>query len=296
MATEGIIVKNADGSLNVPENPIIPFIEGDGIGPDIWRAARLVMDSAVEKAYAGRRKIIWREVMAGEKSFQQTGAWLPDETLDAIEKHAVAIKGPMTTPVGKGIRSLNVAIRQKLDLYACVRPVKYIDPVPSPMKHPEKIDMVVFRENTEDLYAGIEYQAGSTEAEKVRAFLNDQMGTDLPPDAGLGIKPISARKTKRLVARAIAHAIDSGYSSVTLMHKGNIMKFTEGAFAKWGYELAREKFGDRTITEKELYDDYQGKVPARQAGNQGSHRGYAVSAGPAAPRGVWGDCHTQFER
>jgi isocitrate dehydrogenase len=262
MATEGIIVNNADGSLNVPDNPIIPFIEGDGIGPDIWRAARLVMDSAVEKACAGRRKIIWLEVLAGEKSFQQTGAWLPDETLNAIEKHVVAIKGPMTTPVGKGIRSLNVAIRQKLDLYACVRPVKYIDPVPSPMKHPEKIDMVVFRENTEDLYAGIEFQAGSTEAEKVRAFLNDQMGTDLPQDAGLGIKPISARNTKRLVARAIAHAIDSGYSSVTLMHKGNIMKFTEGAFAKWGYEVAREKFPDRTITEKELYDDYQGKVPA----------------------------------
>ena len=262
MATEGVIVKNADGSLKVPDNPIIPFIEGDGIGPDIWRAARLVMDSAVEKACGGKRKIIWLEVPAGEKSFQQTGAWLPDETLDAIEKHVVAIKGPMTTPVGKGIRSLNVAIRQKLDLYACVRPVKYIDPVPSPMKHPEKIDMVIFRENTEDLYAGIEFQAGSTEAEKVRAFLNDQMGTDLPQDAGLGIKPISARNTKRLVARAIAHAIDSGYSSVTLMHKGNIMKFTEGAFAKWGYEVAREKFGDRTITEKELYDDYQGKVPA----------------------------------
>jgi isocitrate dehydrogenase len=262
MATEGVIVKNADGSLKVPDNPIIPFIEGDGIGPDIWRAARLVMDSAVEKACGGKRKIIWLEVPAGEKSFQQTGAWLPDETLDAIEKHVVAIKGPMTTPVGKGIRSLNVAIRQKLDLYACVRPVKYIDPVPSPMKHPEKIDMVVFRENTEDLYAGIEFQAGSTEAEKVRAFLNDQMGTDLPQDAGLGIKPISARNTKRLVARAIAHAIDSGYSSVTLMHKGNIMKFTEGAFAKWGYEVAREKFPDRTITEKELYDDYQGKVPA----------------------------------
>ena len=262
MATEGVIVKNADGSLKVPDNPIIPFIEGDGIGPDIWRAARLVMDSAVEKACGGKRKIIWLEVPAGEKSFQQTGAWLPDETLDAIEKHVVAIKGPMTTPVGKGIRSLNVAIRQKLDLYACVRPVKYIDPVPSPMKHPEKIDMVVFRENTEDLYAGIEFQAGSTEAEKVRAFLNDQMGTDLPQDAGLGIKPISARNTKRLVARAIAHAIDSGYSSVTLMHKGNIMKFTEGAFAKWGYEVAREKFPDRTITEKELYEDYQGKVPA----------------------------------
>ncbi len=261
MANEEIIVKNADGSLKVPDRPIIPFIEGDGIGPDIWRAARLVMDSAVEKAYAGKRKIIWLELLAGENSFQQTGAWLPDETLEAIEKHVVAIKGPMTTPVGKGIRSLNVAIRQKLDLYACVRPVKYIDPVPSPMKHPEKIDMVVFRENTEDLYAGIEYQAGSTDAEKVRAFLNDQMGTDLPHDAGLGIKPISARNTKRLVARAIAHAIDNGYPSVTLMHKGNIMKFTEGAFAKWGYEVAREKFGDQTITEKELYDDYQGKLP-----------------------------------
>jgi isocitrate dehydrogenase len=262
MATEGLIVKNADGSLNVPDNPIIPFIEGDGIGPDIWMAARLVMDGAVENAYAGRRKINWLEVMAGEKSFQHTGAWLPDETLDAIEKHVVAIKGPMTTPVGKGIRSLNVAIRQKLDLYACVRPVKYIDPVPSPMKHPEKIDMVVFRENTEDLYAGIEYQAGSADAEKLRTFLNDQMGTDLPDDSGLGIKPISAQNSKRLVASAIAHAIKNGYSSVTLMHKGNIMKFTEGAFAKWGYEIAREKFRNQTITEKELYDDYQGKLPA----------------------------------
>jgi len=261
MANEGLIVKNDDGSLNVPDSPVIPFIEGDGIGPDIWRAARLVMDGAVEKAYAGQRKINWLEVMAGEKSFQQTGAWLPDETLAAIETHVVAIKGPMTTPVGKGIRSLNVAIRQKLDLYACVRPVKYIDPVPSPMKHPEKIDMVVFRENTEDLYAGIEYQAGSAEAEKVRTFLNDQMGTALPHDAGLGIKPISAQNTKRLVARAVAHALDNGYASVTLMHKGNIMKFTEGAFANWGYEVAREKFNDRTITEKELYDDYDGKLP-----------------------------------
>jgi len=261
MANGEIIVKNADGSLNVPDNPIIPFIEGDGIGPDIWRAARLVMDSAIEKSYTGKRKIIWLEVMAGEKSFQQTRDWLPDETLDAIEKHVVSIKGPMTTPVGKGIRSLNVAIRQKLDLYACVRPVKYIDSVPSPMKHPEKIDIVVFRENTEDLYAGIEYQAGSAEAEKVRAFLNDQMGTRLPPDAGLGIKPISAQNTKRLVASAIAYAIDNSHSSVTLMHKGNIMKFTEGAFAKWGYEVAREKFGDQTITEKELYDDYQGQLP-----------------------------------
>jgi isocitrate dehydrogenase len=261
MTSGGVITKNTDGTLNVPDNPIIPFIEGDGIGPDIWQAAQLVMDRAVEKAYAGERKINWLEVMAGEKSFQQTGTWLPDETLSTIEKHVVAIKGPMTTPIGKGIRSLNVAIRQKLDLYACVRPVKYIDTVPSPMKHPEKIDMVVFRENTEDLYAGIEFEAGSTEAEKVRVFLNDQMGTELTDDTGLGIKPISARNTKRLVASAIDHAIDNGYNSVTLMHKGNIMKFTEGAFAKWGYEVAREKFRNETITEKELYDDYRGKFP-----------------------------------
>ena len=261
MTNEGIITKNNDGSLNVPDNPIIPFIEGDGIGPDIWRAAQLVMDSAVETAYAGKRRIVWLEVPAGEKSFQQTGTWLPDETLDIIEKHVVAIKGPMTTPVGKGIRSLNVAIRQKLDLYACVRPLKYIDTVPSPMKHPEKIDMIVFRENTEDLYAGIEFEAGSAEAEKLREFLNGQMGTSLPADAGLGIKPISATNTKRLVASAIVHAIENNYKSVTLMHKGNIMKFTEGAFAKWGYEVAREKFRNETITEKELYDDYRGKCP-----------------------------------
>ncbi len=261
MANEGIITKNDDGSLNVPDNPTIPFIEGDGIGPDIWRAARLVMDSAVETAYAGERKINWLEVPAGEKSFQKSGNWLPDETLATIEKHVVAIKGPMTTPVGKGIRSLNVAIRQKLDLYACVRPVKYIETVPSPMKRPEKINMVVFRENTEDLYAGIEFQADSAEAEKVRSFLNDQMGTHLTPETGLGIKPISAKNTKRLVASAISHAIKNGFPSVTLMHKGNIMKFTEGAFAKWGYEVAREKFRNDTITEKELYDDYQGKFP-----------------------------------
>jgi len=261
MTTGGIITKNSDGSLDVPDNPTVPFIEGDGIGPDIWQAAQMVMDRAVEKAYGGGRKINWLEVMAGEKSFQQTGTWLPDETLTTIEKHVVAIKGPMTTPIGKGIRSLNVAIRQKLDLYACVRPVKYIDTVPSPMKNPEKIDMVVFRENTEDLYAGIEFQAGSTEAEKVRGFLNDQMGTELTDDTGLGIKPISARNTKRLVVSAINHAIDNGYNSVTLMHKGNIMKFTEGAFAKWGYEVAREKFRNETITEKELYDDYRGKFP-----------------------------------
>jgi isocitrate dehydrogenase len=261
MKNEGLITKNADGSLNVPDKPIIPFIEGDGIGPDIWRAARLVMDNAVEKAFSGKRQIDWLEVMAGEKSFQATGTWLPDETLEAIERHVVSIKGPMTTPVGKGIRSLNVAIRHKLDLYTCVRPVKYIDPVPSPMRHPEKIDMVVFRENMEDLYAGIEYEAGSPDAAKLRDFLNEQMGTALPEDAGLGIKPISETNTKRLVAKAVAYAIENKCASVTLMHKGNIMKFTEAAFAKWGYEVAREEFRNQTITEKELYDDYSGNFP-----------------------------------
>jgi isocitrate dehydrogenase len=261
MKNEGLITKNADGSLNVPDKPIIPFIEGDGIGPDIWRAARLVMDNAVEKAFSGKRQIDWLEVMAGEKSFQATGTWLPDETLEAIERHVVSIKGPMTTPVGKGIRSLNVAIRHKLDLYTCVRPVKYIDPVPSPMRHPEKIDMVVFRENMEDLYAGIEYEAGSPDAAKLRDFLNKQLGTVLPPDGGLGIKSISEKNTKRLVANAIAYAIEHNCASVTLMHKGNIMKFTEAAFAKWGYEVAREKFRNQTITEKELYDDYRGNIP-----------------------------------
>jgi isocitrate dehydrogenase len=266
MANNGKIVKNEDGSLNVPDSPIIPFIEGDGIGPDIWRAASLVMDNAVEKAFAGQRRIAWLEVMAGEKSFRKTGTWLPDETLEAIETHVVSIKGPMTTPVGKGIRSLNVAIRHKLDLYTCVRPVnvrpvKYIDPVPSPMRHPEKVDMVVFRENMEDLYAGIEYEAGSPDAARLRKFLNEEMGTSLPEDAGLGIKPISETNTKRLVANAIAYAIDNNCATVTLMHKGNIMKFTEAAFAKWGYEVAREKFRNQTFTEKELYDDYRGKFP-----------------------------------
>jgi isocitrate dehydrogenase len=256
-----IIETQADGSLKVPETPEIPFIEGDGIGPDIWRAARTVMDQAVQKAYDGQRQVSWLEVLAGEKGFEKTGNWLPDETLEEIENHAVAIKGPMTTPVGKGIRSINVAIRQKLDLYACVRPVQYIESVPSPMKHPEKINMVVFRENTEDLYAGIEYEAGSAEAGKLRSFLNEQMATALPADAGIGIKPISATNTKRLVARAIAYALANGFLSVTLMHKGNIMKFTEGAFAQWGYEVTREKFGDQTITEAELYDTYQGKQP-----------------------------------
>ena len=262
MANQKIIEKKADGSLNVPDKPTIPYIEGDGIGPDIWRASSLVLDKAVEKAFSGKRKIDWLEVLAGEKSFRTTGTWLPDETLEKIEAHVVAIKGPMTTPVGKGIRSLNVAIRQKLDLYTCVRPVKYINPVPSPMKHPEKIDMVVFRENMEDLYAGIEFKAGSEDAARLRVLLNEQMGTSLPEDSGLGIKTISEKNTKRLVANAITYAIENNCATVTLMHKGNIMKFTEGAFAKWGYEVAREKFRNQTFTEKELYDDYRGNFPA----------------------------------
>ena len=261
METENLITINSDGTLTVPDTPQIPFIEGDGIGPEIWSATRQVIDAAVHHAYGGQKKISWIEIFAGEKGFEKTGSWLPDETLAQIEKHAVAIKGPMTTPVGKGIRSLNVAIRQTLDLYACVRPVKYIKSVPSPVKNPESVNMVIFRENTEDLYAGIEYQSGSADADKLRQFLNEQMGTALPPDAGIGIKPISATNTKRLVARAIAYALDIGFTSVTLMHKGNIMKFTEGAFAQWGYEVAAEKFKDQIITETELWDDYQGKQP-----------------------------------
>jgi len=256
------ITVKADGTISVPDDPIIPFIEGDGIGPDIWHATQIVLDAAVAAAYANGRRIVWLEILAGEKAHQQTGEWLPAETLDQIKAHVVAIKGPMTTPVGKGIRSLNVAIRQHLDLYACVRPVRYISPVPSPMRHPEKINMVVFRENTEDLYAGIEFQAGSPQAERLRAFLNDHMGTDLAADSGLGIKPISAANTKRLVAKAITHALENGFTSVTLMHKGNIMKFTEGAFATWGYEVAKETFGRQTISEKEIWDRFDGKTPA----------------------------------
>ena len=255
------ITLNKDGSLNVPDNPIIPFIEGDGIGTDIWPATQLVLDGAVQKAYGGQKRISWLEVLAGEKGFQKTGNWLPDETLEQIEAHVVAIKGPMTTAVGKGIRSLNVAIRQKLDLYACVRPVRYIDSVPSPVKNPEFVDMVVFRENTEDLYAGIEFQSGTPEADEVRTFINEKMGTELSPHTGIGVKPISEENTKRLVARAVTHALENNLASVTLMHKGNIMKFTEGAFAKWGYEVAQERFGDHTITENQLYEEYDGKTP-----------------------------------
>ncbi|MCB2146944.1 MAG: isocitrate dehydrogenase (NADP(+)) [Deltaproteobacteria bacterium] len=261
MANSEKIKKNSDGSLDVPDHPVVPFIEGDGIGPDIWRATRSVIDAAVEKTYAGDRKISWKELPVGEKGYAETGSYLPQEALEAIEANVVAIKGPLTTPIGKGIRSLNVAIRQKLDLYACVRPVRYIETVPSPMKHPEKINMVVFRENTEDLYAGIEWASGSDEANTVADFFKTKMGVELPPASGIGIKPISPANTKRLVASAIVHALENGFPSVTLMHKGNIMKFTEGAFAQWGYQVARERFGDRTITEAQLYDTYDGKAP-----------------------------------
>jgi isocitrate dehydrogenase len=261
MANPEKITKNGDGSLNVPDHPFIPFIEGDGIGPDIWRATRLVIDAAVEKSYAGGRTISWMELPVGEKGYAQTGNFLPQDALDAIQANVVAIKGPLTTPIGKGIRSLNVAIRQRLDLYACVRPVRYIETVPSPMKHPEKINMVVFRENTEDLYAGIEWASGTDEANTVADFLKTRMGVELPPESGIGIKPISPANTKRLVASAIDHALENGFPSVTLMHKGNIMKFTEGAFAQWGYQVAEERFADRTITEAALYDQYDGQVP-----------------------------------
>jgi len=255
------ITVNDDGTLNVPDFPVIPFIEGDGTGPDIWKAARLVMDGAVAKAYKGKKGIKWLEILAGEKAFSKTGKWLPEETLKSIREHVIAIKGPMTTPVGKGIRSVNVSLRQKLDLFSCVRPVKYIESVPSPMKNPEKVDMVIFRENTEDVYAGIEWEAGSEGADKIRSFLENNMGVYLPKDAGIGIKSISEKNSKRLVASAIAYAVENGIPSVTLMHKGNIMKFTEGAFSKWGYEVAKEKFKDKTITEQELFDKYKGERP-----------------------------------
>jgi len=241
-----------DGVFAVPDEPIIPFIEGDGTGPDIWRAARRVFDAAVERASGGRRKVAWLEVLAGEKAHRETGEWLPQATLETIREHRIAIKGPLTTPVGGGIRSLNVALRQLLDLYACVRPVRYFPGVPSPMKAPEKLDVIIFRENLEDVYAGIEYRAGSPEAEKLRDFLITALGAKVAPGSALGIKPMSEANSKRLVARAIRYAIERGRPSVTLVHKGNIMKFTEGAFRDWGYEVARERFGDRTVTEAEV--------------------------------------------
>ena len=258
----GQIIQYEKGRLTVPDNPVILFMEGDGTGPDIWRATKIALDAAVEKSYAGKRKIDWVEVLAGEASFKKTGSWLPDATLDAIRRYKVAIKGPLTTPVGGGIRSINVTLRQKLKLYACVRPVRYLQGVPSPVKHPEKVNMVIYRENMEDVYAGIEWKQGSPEADRVIGFLTKEMGADIPADAGIGIKPISRMNTKNLVRRAIEYAIDNNRASVTLVHKGNIMKFTEGAFRDWGYEVAREEYGERTITEDELWKAHDGKVPA----------------------------------
>jgi len=251
-----------DDKLVVPDNPILGFVEGDGIGPDITRASMRVWDAAVEKAYGGKRKVHWAEIFLGEKAAGiYDGDYFPAESLDAIKELTVAIKGPLTTPVGGGFRSLNVSLRQELDLYACVRPVQYFSGVPSPMKHPENVDAVIFRENTEDVYCGIEYQSGTPENEKLARFLREEMGAEFFEDAGLGIKPISPFGSKRLVRKAIQYAIDNGRDSVTLVHKGNIMKFTEGAFRNWGYELAREEFGDQTISEDELWEKYDGEQP-----------------------------------
>ena len=249
MPEQKITIKN--GKLTVPDKPTIPFIEGDGIGPDIWRASKLVFDAAVEKAYGGKKQLVWKEVLAGEKAYKQTNNWLPNETLEAFREYLVGIKGPLTTPVGGGIRSLNVALRQELDLYACVRPVRYYDGVPSPVKHPELTDMVIFRENTEDIYAGIEYMNGTPQAQKMLEFLQDEMGVKkirFPESSSFGIKPVSKEGTERLVRAAIKYALDNKLPSVTLVHKGNIMKFTEGAFKTWGYELAEKEFGAKVFT------------------------------------------------
>jgi isocitrate dehydrogenase len=255
------ITVTESNELVVPNRPIIPFIEGDGTGRDIWRASQRVFDAAVEKAYGGERQIAWYEILAGEKAFEKTGEWLPEDTLSAIEEFVVAIKGPLTTPVGGGIRSLNVTLRQRLDLYACVRPVRYFTGVPSPVVAPEKLDVVVFRENTEDIYLGVEFKADTEDADKLIAFINETFGKNIRAHSGVGVKPMSAFGTKRLVRRAIKYAIANGRASVTLVHKGNIMKFTEGAFRDWGYELAAEEFADMVVSEQDLWDKYDGKAP-----------------------------------
>ncbi|EJM3241971.1 NADP-dependent isocitrate dehydrogenase [Listeria monocytogenes] len=245
-----------NGVLKTPNNPVIPFIEGDGTGPDIWAAAKRVLDAAVKKAYNGEKEIAWKEVLAGEKAFKQTGEWLPQATLDTIDEYLIAIKGPLTTPIGRGIRSLNVALRQELDLYVCLRPVRYFKGVPSPVKRPEDTDMVIFRENTEDIYAGIEFKEGSEESKKLIDFLKSEFGVDkirFPETSGIGIKPISKEGTERLVRSAIEYAIKEDRKSLTLVHKGNIMKFTEGAFKNWGYDLCEREYGDKVFTWNE-YD------------------------------------------
>lgn len=250
-----------EGGLNVPADPVVGFIEGDGIGPDIWNATRIVLESAVETVYAGSRRIVWHELLAGEKAYRETGEWLPRKTIDDIRRCVVAIKGPLTTPVGGGMRSLNVALRQILDLYACIRPVHYIPGVPSPMKRPEDVHMVVFRENTEDVYAGIEWPADSGEAKQLAQFLHDVLGAEVRPGSAIGIKPMSRFGSARLVRMAIRYALDRGLPSVTLVHKGNIMKFTEGGFREWGYGVAADEFPDRTISEMDINKRYNGNAP-----------------------------------
>jgi len=258
---DGAAIQVLNKTLHIPDNPIIPFIEGDGTGRDIWRASRMVFDAAVQQAYGGRRRVAWYEVFAGEKAYRLFGDWLPQGTLDAIRQFHIAIKGPLTTPVGGGIRSLNVTLRQLLDLYVCMRPVRYFHGVPSPMKRPELLNVVIFRENTEDVYAGIEFRQGTEEAQKVIAFLNGEMGKKIRLDSGIGIKPMSITGSKKLIRRAIQYALANGRRSVTLVHKGNIMKFTEGAFRDWGYELVKEEFSDVCVTEAEAGADVPpGKV------------------------------------
>jgi len=258
------ITRGTDGELRVPDHPIIPFIEGDGIGPDIWAASVRVFDAAVSKAYGSERKIAWYEIFAGEKANEiyGEGTWLPEDTNQAIREFGIAIKGPLTTPVGGGIRSINVALRQIHDLYSCVRPVRWYEGVPSPMKEPGKLDIVLFRENTEDVYSGIDFEQGSAEALKIISVLNEEMSKSVRKDSGIGVKPVSVTGSKRLVKMAIEYARDNNRSSVTLVHKGNIMKYTEGAFRDWGYEVARDEFGDLTISEDELWEKHDGKIPA----------------------------------
>jgi isocitrate dehydrogenase len=268
MQGEKITVK--DGVLQVPNHPVIPFIEGDGTGPDIWASSSRVLDAAVEKAYKGERKLVWKEVLAGEKAFNQTGEWLPKETLNVIDEYLIAIKGPLTTPIGGGIRSLNVALRQELDLFVCLRPVRWFEGVPSPVKRPQDTDMVIFRENTEDIYAGIEYAKGTDDVKKLVEFLQKEMGVKnirFPETSGIGIKPISEEGTNRLVRAAINYAIKEGRKSLTIVHKGNIMKYTEGAFKNWGYELAEKEFGDQVFTwaQYDKIKDEQGADAANKA-------------------------------
>ncbi len=259
--SDGEKITVQDGKLNIPDKPIIPMIEGDGIGTDISKATRRVLDAAVEKTFDGKKKIVWFDVYAGEAANEKYGEWLPKDTIEAIREFIVALKGPLTTPVGGGFRSLNVTLRQVLDLYACVRPVRWFQGVPSPVKSPEKMDVVIFRENTEDVYAGIEWQEGSDDVKKVINYLNDTFDLNIRKDSGIGVKPISITGTERLVKKGIEYAIERGRKSVTLVHKGNIMKFTEGAFRDWGYKLAAREYPDQTISEDEVWEKHDGKVP-----------------------------------